>query len=230
MSLLLEDLAQVVEPHEWISVAVDAGQVDVWSFLTRKQGGTVVVPAPALMSLADWDQRRLLGTAAIIGQRATVSEHAAGELGAEAGEKAGDGVQSAMVLAHATARDAAKQPDGVRVARILEDRLDRSLLDEASRIEHADPGTHLGDHGEVVADEEDGRVELSLEPCYEIEHFGLYRRVEPGGGLVEDEKRGVLGERHRDHHTLLHSARELVGKAGEHAFGVGDLHCPEHLE
>ena len=165
-----------------------------------------MVPAPALVPLADWDQRRLLGTAAIIGQRATVSEHAAGELGAEAGEKAGDRVQSAMVLADATARDAAKQPDGVRVARILEDRLDGSLLDEAARVEDADPGTHLRDHAEVVADEEHGRVEFSLEPCYEIEHLGLYRRVEPGGGLVEDEKRGVLGQCHRDHDALLHSA------------------------
>ena len=73
-------------------------------------------------------------------------------------------------------------------------------------------------------------MELGLEPRYEIEHFGLYRRVEPGGRLVEDEQRGVLGERHRDHHALLHSAGELVGVAAEHALGVGDLHCPEHLE
>ena len=55
VSLLLEDLAQVVEPHERISVAVDAGQVDVLSFLTRKRRGTIVVPAPALVPLADWD-------------------------------------------------------------------------------------------------------------------------------------------------------------------------------
>ena len=230
MPLLLEDLAEVVEPHEWVSIAVDGGQVDVPSFLTRKQVCPIVVPAPALVLLAEWDQRWLLGTAAVVGQRAAVSEHTAGELGAEAWKKAGDRVQSTMVLAHASARDAAEQSYGVRVARILEDRLDWSFLDEAARVEHADAGTHLGDHAEVVTDEEHRRLEFGLEPYHAIEHFRLHGRVEPGRGLVEDEKRGVLGERHCDNDALLHSARELMGKAAEHAVGVGDLHCLQHLE
>ncbi len=44
----------------------------------------------------------------------------------------------------------------------------------------------------------------------EVEHLGLDRRVEPGRGLVEDEERRVLRERHRDHDALLHPAGELV--------------------
>ena len=36
------------------------------------------------------------------------------------------------------------------------------------------------------------------------------RHVERGRGLVEDEQRRVVGERHRDHHALLHAARQLM--------------------
>ena len=53
-------------------------------------------------------------------------------------------------------------------------------------------------------------VELRLQVRDEVEHLGLDRRVEPGRRLVEDEERGILRERHRDHDALLHAARELV--------------------
>ena len=71
--------------------------------------------------------------------------------------------------------------------------------------------------------------QLGLEVRDEIEHLGLDGRVEAGGGLVEDEERRVLGERHRDHDALLHPARELVRVAAHHAVRVGDLHLLEHL-
>ncbi len=64
-------------------------------------------------------ERRLLGVAALVGERAAVCEHATGDLGAEAREEPRDRVEPAVILAHAAARDAAQQPDGVRVPRIL---------------------------------------------------------------------------------------------------------------
>ena len=51
----------------------------------------------------------------------------------------------------------------------------------------------------------------------EVEHLGLDGRVEPGRRLVEDQERGILGERHRDDDALLHAARELVRIALQHA-------------
>ena len=44
----------------------------------------------------------------------------------------------------------------------------------------------------------------------EVEHLRLDRRVEPGRRLVEDQQRGILRQRHRDHDPLLHPAGELV--------------------
>ena len=80
-----------------------------------------------------------------------------------------------------------------------------------------------------MADEEDGRLELLAQPADQVEHLRLDGGVEPRGRLVEDEQARVLGERHRDHDPLLHPARELVGVAGEHRGGVGDLDAPKRL-
>ena len=165
--------------------------------------------------------------AALVGERAAIGEDAAGELRSERWEEARNRVQPAVVLANASTRDAAQQADGVRMARVLEDRLDRALLDESPGVEHADAVAHLRDDAEVVADEEHGGVELGLELRDEVEHLRLDGRVEPGRRLVEDEERRVLGERHRDHDPLLHAARELVRVAAHHARRVCDLHAHE---
>ena len=124
------------------------------------------------------EERRLLLVAAVVGERAAVGEHAARELDAERRQEAGDRVEPAVVLAHASARDAAQEADRVRVARVAEHRVDRAFLDQPTCIEHADAVAHLRDHAEVVADEEHGGVELRLELRDEVEHLGLDRRVE----------------------------------------------------
>ncbi len=144
-------------------------------------------------------------------------------------EEAGDGVEPALILPHAAARDAAQEPDRVRVPRIVEESPRRALLDELARVEDADAVAHLGDHAEVVGDEEDARPELLPEVRDELEHLRLDGGVEARGGLVEDEKRGVGGERHRDDHPLLHAARELMRVALHDRARVGDLHLAEHL-
>ena len=154
-------------------------------------------------------------------QRSTNTQ--AGRSCAELRQEAGDRVQPLLVLAHAAARQAAQQADRVGVPRVVEHVVDRALLDEPPGVQHADALAHLRDHLEVVADEEDARVELLAQHRDEVEHLRLDRRVQPGGRLVEDQQRGVLGQRHRDHDALLHAARELVRVAAHDAVGVGDL-------
>ena len=133
-----------------------------------------------------------------------------------------------MILPHAAARDAAQQTDRVRVPGIVEERPGGALLDELARIEDADAVAHLGDHAEVVGDEEDACAELLPEVRDELEHLGLDRRVEARRRLVEDEERRVLGERHRDDDPLLHAARELVRVALHDRARVRDLHLAQH--
>ena len=58
------------------------------------------------------------------------------------------------------------------------------------------------------------RLQLGLQLRDEVEHLGLDGRVEPGRRLVEDQQRRILRKRHRDHHPLLHAARELDAGSG----------------
>ena len=135
-----------------------------------------------------------------------------------------------MVLAHATARDAAQETHGVGMPRIVQHGLGFAFLDHLAGVQHAHARAHLADHAEVVADEEHRRMELGLELVDEIEHLGLDRRVEAGRGFVEDQQGGIDAERHRDHDTLLHTARELVRIPLHDRGRVGDLHLPQHRE
>ena len=105
----------------------------------------------------------------------------------------------------------------------------RALLDQLAGVEHADAVAHLGDHRQVVADEQQRGVELVAQAPDQIEHLGLDGGVQRRGGLVEDQQRGLGGQRHGDHDALEHAARELVRVAAHDPLGVGDADLGEDL-
>jgi hypothetical protein len=183
--------------------------------------------AAARPPVADRIERRLFLAADLLGEAAPRGEDAALDLGAEPREEARDRVERCLVLAHAPARDAAQQPDRVRVAGVGEDLVGRSLLDEPPGIEDPDALAHLRDDRQVVADEEDAGAELLAEGSDQLEHLGLDGGIEPRRGLVEDEERRVLRERHGDDDPLLHPSRQLMGIPPHHACGIRDLHLAQ---
>ena len=218
----LEGLPELVELDQRGRRAVDDGELEV-------------EPARGNVCARSWYQQRAVAVAeqaraparrwaALVGERTAVDEDAAGQLAPSCGRKPGIVSSRPWSFADAAARDAAEQADGVRVPRVLEHGLDGPLLDEPARVEDADAVTHLRDRAEVVADEEHRGIELRLELGDEVEDLGLDRRVEAGRRLVEDQERGILGERHRDHDPLLHAARELMRVAPHHGAHVRDLH------
>ncbi len=196
----------------------------------RQRLRPVVVVTAARMPGAERDERRLLSVAAVIGERATIGEDTPLDLGTERWKESGDGREPSPVLANPAARDRAEQPHGVGVARVVEDDPRRALLDQTAGVQHADALAHLRDHGQVVADEQHARPEPGPKPGDQVEHLGLDRRVQPGGGLVQDQQLRLGRERHRDHDALLHPSRQLVRVPLHHAIGVGDLDRAEHLE
>ena len=221
--LLTEDLRQPGELDERCARPIDGGELEVGCFLTGKPVRALVVPASAHVSRCDDLEWWLLTVTALVREGAAVGEHAPRELGAEAGEEAGNRVEPPMILPDAASRDAAKEADRVRVARIAEHGLDRPLLHEAPRVEDSDARTHRRDDTEVVADEENRRVQLRLESRDEVEHLGLHGRVEAGRRLVEDQKLRVLGQRHGDERALLHATGELMWVSAHHRSRIRDL-------
>ena len=106
----------------------------------------------------------------------------------------------------------------------------RAFFDEPARIQHADTFAHAPDDREIVADEEDRGAEFLAQLRDEIQHLGFDGGVETGSGFVENEQGGVRRERHRDHHALLHAARQLMRITVHHPFRRRDAHTPQHLE
>ncbi len=111
-----------------------------------------------------------------------------------------------MILAHTPPRDAAQQPDRVRVTRVFEHGLGVALLYKPPRVEDAEAAAHLPDDPEVVTDEQHGCAEFRLQGGNEVEHLGFHGCVESGRRLVQDQQSRIDSERHRYHDALLHAA------------------------
>ncbi len=127
-------------------------------------------------------------------------------------------------------RHRAEQTPGVRVLRPVEDVLRGAVLDRAAGVHHLDVVGQLGDHAEVVGDDDDGGVELTLQVPDQVQDLRLHGHVEGGGRLVRDQQVGVAGQRHRDHRALPHTAGELV-RVGVHPLvRLRDADPVEHLD
>ena len=230
LPVLVELLGEGVDGDQGRGRAVDLDRpLELGGRGTRQLARVLVEVAAARMRRAGQLERRLLRRADRLREPATGREHATRQVLADRRQEPGDAVEATPVLARAAPGDAADQPDGVGVARVVEHGLDRALLDEPARVEHPHALAHLPDHAEVVADEQHGGVEVGLQRGDQVEHLGLDRRVEPGRRLVENQEHRILGERHRDHDALLHAAGELVRVAVEHDAGVGDLDARERV-
>ncbi len=65
------------------------------------------------------------------------------------------------------------------------------VLDDLAGVHHADVGAHLGDHPQVVGDQEDRHPQPCLEVAHQVQDLGLDGDVERGRGLVGDQQLGV---------------------------------------
>ena len=110
-----------------------------------------------LMARPDVAQRRRLGGAAPVGERAARREAAALGLAVGAGHRALDGREPLAV--DVEARDRAQQADRVGVLRIGEQRRDRRALDDLAGVHHHHVVGELGDHAEIVGDDQHRHAE-----------------------------------------------------------------------
>ena len=128
-------------------------------------------------------------------------------------------------------REAALAPDHrqrleqalrVRMLGAFEDGAHRPDLDDPARVHDRDPVAGLGEHPEVVRDQDQRQPEPFAQALEQLQHLRLHDHVERGGGLVGDHQRGVAGERQRDHHPLALAPGELVRVAMTESRGEPD--------
>ncbi len=165
-------------------------------------------PAGGLLR-ADLHEHRVLRRAAVEDVVAARREPAACGPVERARHHAADRLQRGRV-AHAEERDRLQQRLRVRMLRAAEDVGDGPSLDDPARVHDRDLVDHLGDHAEVVGDQQDRHAEPLAQLSHQLEDLGLDRRVERGRRLVGDQELRVAAQRHRDHHALPHASRHLV--------------------
>src|SRR5712691_11137012 len=110
-------------------------------------------------------------------------------------------------------RGGGDQGGSVRVPGLTAEGFSVANLDEFAQIHDANPITHMLDSGQVVADQEIGDTELSLQIFQEIENLRTDGDIEGGHRLVEDHQGWLQHQSPRNPDTLTLATAKLVWKA-----------------
>ena len=83
-----------------------------------------------------------------------------------------------------------EQRFGVGVTRTDEEIRRRPVLNDLTGVHHRHVIGDIGDHAEVVRDEDHRHVFLALQPVQQLDDLRLCRDIERRGGLVGDQELG----------------------------------------
>ena len=126
-------------------------------------------------------------------------------------------------------RNGANQRLGVLVGRVGEDGLSFSPLHESARVHDHHLPSRSSHDGQVVGDDQQGRVELLHLLVEDVQHLGLDGDVERCRGLVGNDQIGSARQGHGDHHPLSHASRQLVRKSTGPKLGLFDPDSGEQI-
>src|SRR5579863_7374168 len=82
---------------------------------------------------------------------------------------------------------------------------------EDAAVSKADDARGVLEQALVVGREDEGETKATVEVPHEVDELRGVVRVEIGGGLIGEDKRGSVHDGAGDGHTLAFSAREQVG-------------------
>ena len=134
-----------------------------------------------------------------------------------------------LVRRHVEARHGPEERLEIGVAGGAHHRIARPGLDERAAIQHRHVVGDVGDHAEIVGDQQDRHAGLLLEPGQQGEDLGLGGDVERRGRLVGDQQGGLEDQRHGDHGALAQAARQLERVGPEGAARVREADAGERL-
>ena len=123
-----------------------------------------------------------------------------------------------------------QEPLRIRVAGFPEHLAHVTFLDQSAEIHHGHPVRCLGNHTQIVGDEEDRHVKLAHQILHQVDDLGLDGHIEGGCRLIGDKQLWFGGKRHGDHRPLAHTAGELEGILGEALRRVRNSHPRQHLD
>ena len=113
------------------------------------------------------------------------------------------------------------------MVRVVKELLLARILYDLSGIDYRHVVAHFRHYSKVVADHDHGCVELVPQVLDHIQHLRLDCNVQRRCGLVSQQQLRRARQCQRDHHPLLHSARELVWILSRAV--VADTHHIQHV-
>ena len=114
--------------------------------------------------------------------------------------------RAAVVLA----RDRRQQRPRVGMLRIVEQGVDRPLLDDLAQVHHGHTIGSVVDDRQVVGNEQVGQAVLLLEVLQQVDDLRLDRDIQRRHRLVQDQQLRIDSQRATDADTLPLAARQLV--------------------
>ncbi|MPM71093.1 hypothetical protein SDC9_118056 [bioreactor metagenome] len=115
------------------------------------------------------------------------------------------------VAVHAHVGNAGHEATGVRVGRLVDHLVHGPDLGHAARIHHRHAVAGFGDDTHVVRDQHDRRAARAADVFEQRDNLRLDGYVQGRCWFVGNDQFRLCGQRQRDHHTLAHATRELVG-------------------
>ena len=199
-------LGDVFQPDHWRCQGRPGRRGDFGRRPAWQCASLLVLEASRRTLPAEGYQGRNLGTAMVVGECTPSSKDATGLHLTRRGQEAGDRLQAVPVLAMHLPGQAAQKSDRVRVTGVVEDLVGWPLLHDLARVNDAHPVAHLGNHRQVMTDEQDRSLELLSQLRNQVENFGFDGRVQGGSRLIEDQQCRLDGDGHRDDNSLQHAA------------------------
>ena len=131
---------------------------------------------------------------------------------------------------HVEARHRAHQRLQIGMLRLAEDVLDAAGFHHAAAVHHDHLGRHVGDHAEIVRDEQHRHAQFALQVADQLQDLRLDGDVERGGRLIGNQQRRAADQRRGDHRALAQPAGELerISALGFHR--IGKAHQAQDLE
>ncbi len=173
-------------------------------------------------------QLRLRRPALVRGEAAARREAAPGGPYDQGRRQAGDGGQRLRLVGGALGQGGEERL-GVAVPGGREEGAHARPFGDLARVHHGDLVDPLGDHAEVVRDQDHRHAEPLPQLVDELQDLVLGGDVQGGGRLVRDEQLGLADQGHGDGDALPHAAAELVRVVLHPLAGLRHAHQPQGL-
>ncbi len=111
-------------------------------------------------------------------------------------------------------RQCLKQRLGIGMARGGKDAVRRATFKQLTGIHHLNAIRGFRYQCQIMRDQDQGHVAIVLQFQQQVDDLGLNGHVKGGGRFIGNQQARIARNCHRNHDTLAHPARKLMGIGG----------------